>query len=121
METIGHSVPTCETDAEHYCMVGTEAGGAIDTFMKLKSSCKKQCKNKGSKLVIRKAEYAHPHQLGSMQIAVELRTLPEIVYNKEYLIYDDIGMFGSIGGSLGLFLGFSLLYTLCMIVDFILR
>ena len=55
METIGHSVPTCETDAEHYCMVGTEAGGAIDTFMKLKSSCKKQCKNKGSKLVIRKA------------------------------------------------------------------
>ena len=46
-------------------------GGAIDTFMKLKSSFKKQCKNRGSKLVIKKAEYGYPHQLRSIQIAVE--------------------------------------------------
>ena len=118
METIDHNIPTCETDAEHYCMVGLEAK---QTFLKLKSLCKKQCKNKGSKLVIKKSEYAYPHQLGSMQMTIQVRILPEIVYNKEYLIYDDIGMFGSIGGSLGLFLGFSLFDTLCMIVDFILR
>ena len=118
MEAIDHNVPICETDTEHYCMVGPEA---IGTFMKLKSSCKKQCENKGSKLEIKKSEYAYPFQLGDMQKTVELRILPEIVYNKEYLIYDDIGMFGSIGGSLGLFLGFSLFDTLCMIVDFILR
>ena len=117
METIDHNILTCETDAEHYCMVGLEAK---QTFLKLKSLCKKQCKNKGSKLVIKKSEYAYPHQLGSMQMTVQLRILPEIVYNKEYLIYDDIGMFGSIGGSLGLFLGFSLFETLCLIVDLIL-
>ena len=56
-----------------------------------------------------------------MQIAIKLKILPVIVYYKEYLIYDGIGMFGSIGGSLGLFLGFSLFDTLCMIVDFILN
>ena len=118
MEAIDHNVPICETNTEHYCMVGPDA---IETFMKLKSACKRQCVNKGSKLEIKKSEYAYPHQLGDMQMTVEFRILPEIVYNKEYLIYDDIGMFGSIGGSLGLFLGFSLFDTLCMIVDFILR
>ena len=118
MNTIDHNIPTCETDTEHYCMVGTEG---LETFLKLKSTCQKQCKNKGSKLVIKKFEYAYQYRLGSIQTAVELRVLPEIINNKEYLIYDDIGMLGSIGGSLGLFLGFSLFDTLCMIVDFILR
>ena len=94
---------------------------SLETFLKLKSTCQKQCKNKGSKLVIKKFEYAYQYRLGSIQTAVELRVLPEIINNKEYLIYDDIGMLGSIGGSLGLFLGFSLFDTLCMIVDFILR
>ena len=118
MDTIDHNLSTCETDTEQYCMVGPEG---LETIMKLKSNCQKQCKNKGSKLVIRKSEYAYPHQLGSIQIAVELRILPEIVYFKEYLIFDELGMLVSIGGSLGLFLGFSLFDTLCLIVDFILR
>ena len=118
MDTIDHNIPTCETDTEHYCMVGPEG---IITFLKLKSTCQKQCKNKESKLATKKFEYAYQHRLGSIQTAVELRVLPEIINNKQYLIYDDIGMFGSIGGSLGLFLGFSLFDTLCMIVDFIIR
>ena len=119
MDTIDHNIPICGIDAEHYCMVGPEA---IETYLKLKSTCLKQCNYKGSKLVVkRKSEYTYPYQLGSMQIAVRIKILPEIVYYKEYLIYDDIGMFGSIGGSLGLFLGFSLFDTLCMVVDFVLR
>ena len=73
------------------------------------------------KLVIKKSEGTYPYKLGSMQISVQFKILPEIVHYKEYLIYDDIGMLGSIGGSLGLFLGFSLIDTLCMIMDFILR
>jgi hypothetical protein len=118
MDTIDHNMPRCKTDAEHYCMTGTKS---FKTIYKLKSTCPKQCNYKGSKLAIKKSVFTYPYQLGTGQITVRLRTLPEIVYNKEYLIYDDIGMFGSIGGSLGLFLGFSLFDTLCMIVDFILR
>ena len=104
MDTIDHNISTCETETEQYCMVGPEG---LETIMKLKSTCQKQCKNKGSKLVIKKFEYDYQYRLGSIQTAVELRVLPEIINNKEYLIYDDIGMFGSIGGSLGLILGFS--------------
>ena len=118
MDTIDHKIPRCRTDVEHYCMMGTES---LKTILKLKATCQKQCNNKGSKLLIKKSEEAYPYHLGSMQIAVRFKILPEIIYYKEYLIYDDIGMFGSIGGSLGLFLGFSLFDTLCMVVDFILR
>ena len=32
---------------------------------------------------------------------------PNLILYEEYLIYDWIGMIGSIGGSLGLFVGFS--------------
>ena len=118
VDIIDHNVPRCGTDAEHYCMIGPDS---VETVFKLKSTCQKQCNNKGSKLVIKKSEYTYPYLLGSKQIAVYLNFLPETVHNKEYLIFDHIGMFGSIGGSLGLFLGFSLFGTLGMIVDFILK
>ena len=47
-------------------------------------------------------------------------TLETLCY-KEYLIYDGLGMFGSIGGSLGLFLGFSLFDSLSMLLDVLLK
>ena len=118
MDTIDHNIPRCETDEEHYCMVTPES---FKTIFKLKSTCQKQCNYKGSNLVITKQKETYPYQLGSKQITVRLYILPEIIYKKEYLIYDDIGMIGSIGGSLGLFLGFSLFDTICMIADFILK
>ena len=118
MDTIAHNIPRCETDEENYCMVETKS---MKTIRKLKSTCRKQCNYKGSKLVIKKSARAYPYQLGSMQMTFKLYILPEVLHYKEYLIYDDIGMLGSIGGSLGLFLGFSLFDTLCMIVNFILR
>ena len=118
MDTIDHNIPRCETDDENYCMVGTKS---TKTIRKLKSSCRKQCNYKGSKLVIKKSARAYPYQLGSMQMTFKLNILPEVLHYREYLIYDDIGMFGSIGGSLGLFLGFSLFDSLCMVVDSILR
>ena len=118
MDTIDHKIPRCETDVEHYCMMGTES---LKTILKLKATCQKECNIKGSKLLIKKSKGTYPYHLGSKQIDVRFNILPQILYYKEYLIYDDIGMFGSIGGSLGLFLGFSLFDTLCPIVDFILK
>ena len=118
VDSIDHNIPRCGTDEEHYCMIGPES---VETVFKLKATCQKQCNNRGSKLVIKKSEYTYPYLLGSKQIAVYLNFLPETVHNKEYLIFDHIGMFGSIGGSLGLFLGFSLFGTLGMIVDFMLK
>ena len=72
MDTIDHNIPRCETDDENYCMVGTKS---MKTIRKLKSTCQKQCNYKGSKLVIKKAEYGYPHQLRSIQIAVHTSCL----------------------------------------------
>ena len=57
--------------------------------------------------------------IGDMQISIYFSAAPEKVFYKEYLIYDAIGMIGSIGGSLGLCVGFSIFDTLCMFVDFV--
>jgi hypothetical protein len=59
--------------------------------------------------------------IGKVQISLFLTVTPEQIIYKEYLVYDAIGMIGSIGGSLGLCIGFSIFDTLCMFVDFVLK
>ena len=59
---------------------------------------------------------ANRHQMGSVQIAIDLLMLAQVIFNKEYLIYDVTGMLGSIGSSLGLFTGFSMFGFLCMML-----
>ena len=41
--------------------------------------------------------------------------------NKEYLIYDTLSLIGTVGGTLGLFVGFSFYDFLVMIIHFILK
>ena len=94
-------------------MLGKEAHKIT---MTLKLSCKKQCRNRGSEVIIRKYKEANRHRMGSVQLAIDLLMLPQVIYNKEYLIYDFAGMFRSIGGSLGLFTGFSVFGFLCGIL-----
>ena len=59
--------------------------------------------------------------IGKVQLSLWLTVTPEQIIYKEYLVYDAIGMIGSIGGSLGLCIGFSIFDTLCMLVDFALK
>ena len=59
--------------------------------------------------------------IGKVQLSLWLTVTPEQIIYKEYLVYDAIGMIGSIGGSLGLCIGFSIFDTLCMFVDFALK
>ena len=57
--------------------------------------------------------------IGDIQISIYFSVTNEKTFYKEYLVYDAIGMIGSIGGSLGLCVGFSIFDTLCMFVDFV--
>ena len=41
--------------------------------------------------------------------------------NKEYLIYDTLSLIGTVGGTLGLFVGFSFYDFLVMITHFVLK
>ena len=89
-------------------------------YMELKSTCLKQCKNKGSLLDVKTQKAKLLHELGDIQMDILLTVSPESIIDTEYLIYDGLGMLGSIGGSLGLFLGFSLFDSLSMVLDAIL-
>ena len=118
MENIDHDIPQCSNDDEEYCMVGIKS---YKNYEKLKSTCLKQCKNKDAILDINRV-YAKPvFHIGNVQLEIYVRVTPEKVSIKEYLIYDGIGMFGSIGGSLGLFVGFSLFDSLCMVLEYVLK
>ena len=66
-----------------------------------------------------KAKQIYP--MGKVQVDVLFTVTPERITQMEYLIYDEIGMFGSIGGSLGLFVGFSLFDSICFILDSVLK
>jgi hypothetical protein len=89
-------------------------------YMELKSTCLKQCKNKGSLLDVKTIKAKLLHELGDIQMDILFTVSPESIIDTEYLIYDGLGMLGSIGGSLGLFLGFSLFDSLSMVLDAIL-
>ena len=118
MENIDHDIPQCSNDDEEYCMVGIKS---YKNYEKLKSKCLKQCKNKDAILDIYRVYTKPVFYIGNVQLELYVRVAPEKVSIKEYLIYDGIGMFGSIGGSLGLFVGFSLFDSLCMVLEYVLK
>ena len=118
IENITHNVTKCLNDLEEYCMTGIQG---YKTFKKLKSTCLKQCRVKGSSVKVHKVVTKNLYKLGDVQLDVWFTVSPEIKHYREYLIYDGLGMFGSIGGSLGLFLGFSLFDSLSMLLDVLLK
>ena len=81
----------------------------------------KQCKYKGSNLDVNVMKAKNFYPMGEVQVDVLFRVTSEKIIHKEYLIYDGIAMFGSIGGSLGLFIGFSLFDSICLIIDSVLK
>ena len=118
MENIDHDIPQCSNDDEEYCMIGIKS---YKNYEKLKSTCLKQCKIKDAILDINRLNAKPVFHIGNVQLELYVKVTPEKVSIKEYLIYDGTGMFGSIGGSLGLFLGFSLYDSLCMVLEYVLK
>ena len=118
MENIDHDIPQCSNDDEEYCMIGLEN---YKKYMELKSECLKQCNNKAATLDISRVLSKPVFYIGDVQLELYFHVAPETVSYKEYLIYDGITMFGSIGGSLGLFVGFSLFDSLSLVLDYCLK
>ena len=118
MENINHDIPQCSNDDEEYCMIGLEN---YKKYMELKSECLKQCNNKAATLDISRVLSKPVFYIGDVQLELYFHVAPETVSYKEYLIYDGITMFGSIGGSLGLFVGFSLFDSLSLVLECVLK
>ena len=118
MENIDHDIPQCFDNSEEYCMLGVEGFKIRQT---LKSYCLKQCQSKSSRLNIKRVKAKPIYKQGEIQLDIYFTVSPDKIIYKEYLIYDGVGMFGSIGGSLGLFVGFSIFDSLCPILEFLLK
>jgi hypothetical protein len=118
MENINHDIPQCSNNDEEYCMIGLEN---YKKYMELKSECLKQCKNKVAILDMERILSKPVFHIGDVQLDMYFHMAPERLSYKEYLIYDGITMFGSIGGSLGLFVGFSLFDSLSLVLDYCLK
>ena len=118
MENINHDIPQCSNNDEEYCMMGLTS---YKKYMELKSECLKQCKNKVAILDTFRVLSKPVFPIGNVQLEIYFHMAPERLSYKEYLIYDGITMFGSIGGSLGLFVGFSLFDSLSLVLECVLK
>ena len=104
------SVKICESAQENNCMAQ-----AIDNIWhKASKECPKNChilEYTG------KVKYYQPNSLTAIADWSYIFPLSEMVVYDQYLIYDFVGMIGSIGGSLGLFIGFSFLDLIFYLIN----
>ena len=84
-----------------------------------KKSCLGLCHNKGYDIEINEYKEQPVTRLGNFQKDLYISANSERKVNQEYYIYDGLAMVGSIGGSLGLFIGFSFFDFLCLVLDFL--
>ena len=108
------TIPFCETGEENRCV----AMRIWTQQSHLSKTCKRGCHMVQYKGSI--ASYDTTWNNTNAEIYSSF-TAPTVIVSEEYLIYDSVGMIGSVGGSLGLFLGFSFLGLLSDLIDFVQR
>ena len=101
---------TCDTMTQDYCVWQYRS-----TFEDVFDTCLPNCDLQSYKVTLTKI----PHQkLNAKSVSFGLLTTSKVhVEHYEYLIYDTIGLIGNVGGSLGLFIGFSFFDVFCKFVD----
>ena len=85
----------------------------------MKKPCRGLCHNIGYDIEIFEYKEQPVNRLGNFQKDLYLSANPERKIFQEYYIYDGLAMVGSIGGSLGLFIGFSFFDVMCLVLDFL--
>ena len=83
----------------------------------LRLRCKGLCYNKGYGFEVMESKETPINILGFSQIDLYITAAPQRKILREYFIYDGLGMIGSIGGSLGLFIGFSFFDFASLLLD----
>ena len=85
----------------------------------IKKNCPKQCHIKEYEVSSSLAKFKHNTNHNWTIIMPISVPSDKIKVKEEYQVYDFIGMVGTVGGSLGLFIGFSFFDAICYLVDFI--
>ena len=113
------TLPDCTTYAENACIANVFLGSYYNTDGSITKKCPKWCsgtQHVGFKIVTdEKGNYYEDGQVLMDLYLVAKSTTVKI--HSEYRVYDEIGLVASIGGSLGLFVGFSFYDLICQIID----
>ena len=107
------SLQICESVEENFCMVQSMWNDVMD---KASKECPKNCHISE---YIGKVKYYQPNYPNSIAEWSYVIPLTDMMVYDEYLIYDHVGMIGSIGGSLGMFIGLSFLDFFFYLIELI--
>lgn len=112
-------VQLCETDEEVTCFESHLID--IMAFIAANGPCPKACtRTKFNGIVSYEGQITHIKQIEDYSTLIYAIEAPaSVTVHEEYLIYDLLGLVGSVGGTLGMFIGFSFInlisYTLAVI------
>ena len=108
----------CVEAADQYCMYKKQTLEQIEPLAPatLKTCHIKSPKIKDAKTLRGEDEY---EEFSDFVLFIEMGSNRE--FSQEYLIYDTLSLIGTLGGTLGLFVGFSFYDFLTMITSFILK
>ena len=109
----------CESGTDYYCMYyDAIPTTVVDVITPLAPESLKSCTVKNPKIKDIKSEVDNVEDVEdefNFDIIVEIGATRE--RQIEYLIYDTLSLVGTVGGTLGLFVGFSFYDFICMIID----
>ena len=118
LDTVDHNLENCIDRADYFCMYSSEVQKKITP---LAPSTLKSCHMKSPKikeaLSQRDVSTIDPYE-SDFSVIIEMGSNRE--YNREYLIYDTLSLIGTVGGTLGLFVGFSFYDFVIMIIRYLL-
>ena len=108
----------CKSGEDYYCMYYDAIPTVVDVITPLAPESLKSCTVKNPKIKDIKSEVDNVEDVEdefNFDIIVEIGATRE--RQIEYLIYDTLSLVGTVGGTLGLFVGFSFYDFICMIID----
>ena len=118
--TIKHDIPNCVKAEDYYCMYGPQLQFIVPMASETLKPCMVQhpkiSGEKGAKTPSTEDE-KNPKE-HTFHLIVDMGDNREV--NKEYLIYDTLSLIGTVGGTLGLFVGFSFYEFFLAVIDFFL-
>ena len=117
LNTVNHDLEDCIESADYYCMYSDQT---VNLITPLAPATLKSCSIKTPKIKDAKTQREESEtkdDVSDFHVTIEMGSNREI--HIEYLIYDTLSLIGTIGGTLGLFVGFSFYDFLAMIIHFV--
>ena len=111
------NIPMCETKEENNCAWKKQRD--LGAILQTNGTCKPCKKYDYSGMQTFQNENVEDKYMHQKQLTYQFAYPQVLTIYQEYLIYDGIGMIGSVGGTLGMFIGFSFSNAISSILKFL--